>query len=43
MSAAIDWLERYRAIWEANYQRLDALLDELKGKAAIARRKPKKR
>src|SRR6267378_5708167 len=24
------WLERYRRIWEANYQRLDALLDELK-------------
>src|SRR5580704_15511760 len=24
------WLEGYRRIWEANFQRLDALLDELK-------------
>jgi DNA-binding transcriptional ArsR family regulator len=24
------WLEEYRRIWEANYQRLDALLSELK-------------
>jgi DNA-binding transcriptional ArsR family regulator len=25
-----EWLERYRQIWEGHYQRLDALLDELK-------------
>ncbi|PYU96333.1 MAG: transcriptional regulator [Acidobacteria bacterium] len=24
------WLEGYRQLWEANFQRLDALLDELK-------------
>jgi DNA-binding transcriptional ArsR family regulator len=24
------WIERYRRLWEANFQRLDALLDELK-------------
>lgn len=24
-----EWVERYREIWEANYQRLDALLEEL--------------
>jgi len=24
------WIERYRAIWERNYERLDALLEELK-------------
>jgi DNA-binding transcriptional ArsR family regulator len=24
------WLERYRAIWEANFQRLDSLLEEMK-------------
>src|SRR6266849_10844460 len=24
------WLERYRRLWEDNFQRLDALLDELK-------------
>ena len=29
LEAATDWLERYRAAWEANFQRLDALLDEL--------------
>ncbi|MFZ3329470.1 MAG: metalloregulator ArsR/SmtB family transcription factor [Candidatus Acidiferrales bacterium] len=26
------WLARYRRIWESNFQRLDALLDELKTK-----------
>lgn len=25
-----DWTEAYRALWEANFRRLDALLDELK-------------
>lgn len=24
------WIEKYRKAWEANYQRLDALLEELK-------------
>jgi len=24
------WLERYRKLWEANYQRLDMLLEQLK-------------
>src|SRR5229473_1308324 len=31
------WLERYRRFWEGNFQRLDALLDELK----TAETKPK--
>ena len=26
---ATEWLERYRDIWEGNFQRLDALLNEL--------------
>jgi DNA-binding transcriptional ArsR family regulator len=26
------WIERYRQIWEGNFQRLDSLLDELKAK-----------
>jgi DNA-binding transcriptional ArsR family regulator len=30
LAEADEWLERYRQIWEANFQRLDALLDELK-------------
>ena len=27
---AVAWLERHREIWEANYARLDALLEEMK-------------
>jgi DNA-binding transcriptional ArsR family regulator len=27
---ATEWLEKHRRIWETNYQRLDALLDQLK-------------
>ena len=30
LGQATEWLERYRKFWEGNYQRLDALLDELK-------------
>lgn len=30
LAEANEWLEAYREIWEANYQRLDALLDEMK-------------
>ena len=30
LAEATEWLERYRKIWEGNFQRLDALLDELK-------------
>jgi len=30
LAEATKWLERYRRFWEGNYQRLDALLDELK-------------
>jgi DNA-binding transcriptional ArsR family regulator len=30
LAEADEWLERYRAIWERNFQHLDALLDELK-------------
>lgn len=26
------WLERYRELWEANYERLDGVLEELKAK-----------
>jgi DNA-binding transcriptional ArsR family regulator len=29
LKEAVGWLERYRAIWEGNFQRLDALLEEL--------------
>jgi DNA-binding transcriptional ArsR family regulator len=30
LAEANEWLERYRRYWEGNFQRLDALLDELK-------------
>ena len=30
LAEATTWLERYRRLWEGNYRRLDALLDELK-------------
>jgi len=33
LADATDWLERYRRLWEGNYQRLDALLDELQTRA----------
>ena len=32
LAVATEWLERYREHWEANYQVLDALLEELKTK-----------
>ncbi|HEY7192641.1 MAG TPA: metalloregulator ArsR/SmtB family transcription factor [Gemmatimonadales bacterium] len=32
LAEATEWIERYRKIWEANYKRLDAVLEELKGK-----------
>jgi DNA-binding transcriptional ArsR family regulator len=30
LAEATEWLDRYREFWEGNYQRLDALLEELK-------------
>jgi DNA-binding transcriptional ArsR family regulator len=30
LGEATQWLERYRQFWEGQFQRLDALLDELK-------------
>lgn len=30
LAAANEWLEAYRRVWEANFIRLDAVLDELK-------------
>lgn len=32
LAEANKWLEDYRRLWEGNFQRLDALLDELKAK-----------
>ena len=30
LAEATDWLERYREFWEGSFQRLDALLEEMK-------------
>jgi DNA-binding transcriptional ArsR family regulator len=32
LAEANEWLERYRQIWEGNFQRLDVVLEELKSK-----------
>jgi DNA-binding transcriptional ArsR family regulator len=32
LAEATEWLERYRRHWEGNFERLDSLLDEMKGK-----------
>src|SRR5215472_1117896 len=32
LGEASGWLEKYRQFWEANFQRLDVLLEEMKGK-----------
>jgi DNA-binding transcriptional ArsR family regulator len=34
LGEAVDWLERFREIWEGNYRRLDMLLEELKAEEA---------
>jgi DNA-binding transcriptional ArsR family regulator len=45
LSEVSDWLENYRRFWEASYERLEALLDELKAttpkrkRTKLARRK----
>jgi DNA-binding transcriptional ArsR family regulator len=41
LAEATQWLEPYRRFWEGNYQRLDALLEELKAKQT--KRGPTKR
>jgi DNA-binding transcriptional ArsR family regulator len=43
---AEEWIERYRAVWERNYERLDALLEELKaarGETTKTKRTTKRR
>ena len=42
LAEANDWLERYRRTLEANFQRLDALLVEMKAEEKKHRRVTKK-
>ncbi|HEU4689743.1 MAG TPA: metalloregulator ArsR/SmtB family transcription factor [Vicinamibacterales bacterium] len=37
LAAASEWLEQYRAIWEMNFERLDALLEHLQRASAPAK------
>jgi DNA-binding transcriptional ArsR family regulator len=39
LEEAVDWIERYREIFEQNYQRLDALLAEMQAKPTKRKRK----
>jgi len=43
LAQATEWLERYRQFWEGNFQRLDALLDELKTGERKAKKEKRKR
>jgi len=38
LEEAVDWIERYREIFEQSYQRLDALLEELQAKPSRRKR-----
>ena len=42
LGEATAWLERYRKFWEGNYERLDAVLEELKARAKPPSRKKKR-
>lgn len=41
LAEANEWLERYRQYWEASFQQLDALLDEMKAAEQQSPVKPK--
>jgi DNA-binding transcriptional ArsR family regulator len=43
LAEANEWLERYRQYWEASFQRLDALLDEMKNNELKSKRKKRAR
>src|SRR5512134_2620695 len=44
LAEANAWLERYRAMWETNFERLDGVLEELQRTSAPTRaRKPRRR
>ena len=43
LAEASAWLERYRDVWEANFERLDALLEELQRPARTHARRSQTR
>jgi DNA-binding transcriptional ArsR family regulator len=42
LADATEWLENYRRFWEASYEQLDALLEELKTKKRKKRGRAKR-
>lgn len=42
LAEASEWLTEYRESWEKNFQRLDALLDEMQRDANTGNRKPRR-
>lgn len=42
LAEASGWLERYRAVWEQNFQRLDGLLEELQRTPPAGKRERKR-
>jgi DNA-binding transcriptional ArsR family regulator len=43
LEAAYLWIERYRQMWDMNFERLDTLLEELQQTKAAPQRRPKRR
>lgn len=41
LAEASQYLERYRRLWEENFRRLDAVLEDMKAKEKKRRRKPR--
>ena len=41
LEAAWLWIERYREMWDMNFERLDTLLDELQSTKKAPKRRPK--
>jgi len=39
LAGVTEWLERYRKVWEGNFEDLDNLLEEMKSKEKTRRRK----
>jgi DNA-binding transcriptional ArsR family regulator len=43
LEAAYLWIERYRQMWDMNFERLDTLLEELQSTKTAPQRRPKRR
>ena len=43
MAQANEFLERYRQFWEASFQRLDVLLDEMQANEAAGKKRARKK